>query len=132
MANSVVDANVLLDWLLDRHPQRTKRIEQLFDASHRLVLPDIVFAEVVFALQKYYELTRIEIARNLKRLLKEPRLHANRLLLSPVIDDYLAHPSLSFVDCYLLRVVEVSEAPPLWTFDKKLVNQSGGRAKLIK
>lgn len=127
----MIDTNAILDWLLDRHPERTKAVIKLLRSGSSFTLPDIAIAELVFALQKFYQFTRPEIATALTAIVKEPALICHRALIARATKRYVARPSLSFVDCCLLEMAD-TEDKPLWTFDKKLVNQSGGRAKLLK
>ena len=46
------------------------------------------------------------------------------------IVQFSLHPKLSFEDCYLATSAELSDAKPLWTFDRKLANQALA-AKLV-
>lgn len=132
MVNGTFDTNVLLDWLLDRDSDRTAQIQRFLKRSKRVAVPDAVIIEVIFVLEDAYRFSRSELARNLATILNEPQFQCNRSLFLEALTEYVDHPSFSFVDCYLLQVVEIADVLPLWTFDKKLVNQSGGRAKLLK
>ena len=125
----MLDTNVLLDWLLDRHPERSRQIDTLFSTSRELYVPDAIVVEVAFALEKHYGLSRATVANNISQLLSEPVINCNRTLFNPVIADYLAHPAWSFLDCCLLQYAELQQVSPVWTYDKKLINQSSNRAK---
>ncbi len=127
----MLDTNVLLDWLLVRDDERTKRIDTLLSASSKLQVPDVIIVELTFALEKFYELPRDVVAENTAKVIDEPVFNCNRTLFSRALLDYSNHPALSFVDCCLIHYAELQNALPVWTFDKKLVNQSGGRAKSI-
>ena len=129
--NDVVDTNLLLDWLLGRDMKRVGLIEKLLRSQKRLVVHDLVIAEVVFALQKYYGFRRSVIVQSLTRILDESRWQLNRTVLLGTVLVYRDHPSLSFVDCYLSQAAEAWNTT-LWTFDKKLATQSGGRARVLK
>lgn len=130
MASGALDTNVVLDWLLHRSADRKRSVEQLLNRVNRMV-PDAVVVETVFVLEDQYHFGRDEVAHNLALMFDEPRLRCNRPVLLQAVLTYLHHPSLSFVDCYLLELVSLTD-DILWTFDKKLVNQSSGRAKLLK
>ena len=129
--SGALDTNVILDWLFDRDAKRFKRIEQLLQAGTDFHISDIVFLEIVYILEKYYDLTRSEITRNLSVVMNEPKFTCRRGFLLHVIAIYATERSLSFADCYLLKESERIDSP-LWTFDRKLVKHSGGRAKLLK
>jgi len=127
----VFDTNVLLDWLLKRDPVRSAAINRLLASGRRFIVLDAAIVEFVFALEKIYRFPRADVVKNLTTLLDDPRLLCDQTLLRPAVTDFATHTSLSLVDCYLMRGAETHHTP-LWTFDKKLVNQSGGRARLLK
>lgn len=128
----MIDTNILLDWLLDRDPKRTALIDKLFAKTPELHVPDLAIVELVFTLEQYYDLPRAIVCTNATKVLDEPKLKCNTALFTTALTTYLDHPSLSFVDCCLLRSAELQQNLPLWTFDKKLVNQSSGTARLVK
>ena len=125
----MLDTNVLLDWLLDRDAKRTKLIDKLFSSVGGLQIPDVVIVELTFALEKFYELPRDVVTENISKVVDEPIFNCNRALFRRALIDYSKYPALSFVDCYLIHYAELQHATPVWTFDKKFVNQSRGRAK---
>jgi predicted nucleic-acid-binding protein len=127
----VLDTSVLLDWLLDRDKARTKRIDKLFSSTNELQIPDIIIVELTFVLEKFYEFPRDIVAENINKVIDEPIFNCNRVLFRRALIDYVNYPALSFVDCCLIHYAELQRAAPVWTFDKKLVNQSNGRAKSL-
>jgi predicted nucleic-acid-binding protein len=127
----MLDTNALLDWLLGRDEARTKRIDNLLSSVKELQIPDIIIVELAFALEKFYELPRDIVSENINKIIDEPIFNCNRVLFRRALADYTNRPSLSLVDCCLIHYAELQHATPVWTFDKKLVSQSGGRAKSI-
>lgn len=127
----MVDTNILLDWLLDRDEERTKLIDNLLASATELHLPDVIIVELTFALEKVYALPRDIVTENVSKVIDEPVFNCNRSLFRRALVDYVGHPALSFVDCCLIHYAELQHATPVWTFDKKLVNQSNGRAKIV-
>jgi len=125
----MIDTNILLDWLLDRQEDRTIRIEKLFARAEELYIPDVVIVELSFALEKFYDLPRNIVSNNLNKVFDEPVLNCNRILFQHALVEYLKHPSWSFLDCCLLNYAATQNKLPVWTFDKKLVGQSEGRAE---
>ncbi len=128
----MIDTNILLDWLLNRDHIRTALIDKFFAKTKELHISDLAIAELVFALEKYYELPREIVSQNLTKVLDEPLFNCNRSLFNRAMTEYIEHPSLSFIDCCLLNYTYLQNALPLWTFDKKLISQSSGRARLLK
>jgi predicted nucleic-acid-binding protein len=127
----VIDTNILLDWLLDRDKRRTKLIDKLFSSSKELQIPDIIIVELTFALEKVYELPRDIVVENVNKVMDESVFDCNRALFRRALADYATYSALSFVDCCLIHYGELQHATPVWTFDKKLVSQSNGRAKIV-
>lgn len=129
----MIDTNALLDLLLERDADRAHRVEILI-ARHKkdIHISDLAVQEIVYVLEKYYGFPRPLVVSNLEKLFVEQKFALSRSLFTRAVVDYLAHPSLSFVDACLLTQAELDDDLPLWTFDKKLVNQSGDRAQLLK
>ena len=127
----MIDTNILLDWLLDRDADRTACIDRFFAKTKELHIPDLALAELVFTLEKYYALPRDIVAQNLTKVLDEPIFNCNRSLFRRALVEYNEYPALSFIDCCLLHYADMQNALPLWTFDKKLINQSSGKARLL-
>lgn len=130
--NHVLDTNVLLDWLLERSETRTKKIRRLFSNNRQFVIPDLVVVELAWVLEKHYRFPREAVLINLAKVLDEPLFNCHRTLFSRALVDYADHSALSFLDACLIHYAELQDNLPLWTFDQKLVTQSGGRARLIK
>ena len=127
----MLDTNVLLDWLLDRDADRTAKIDALFTRSLELHVPDVVIVELAFALEKVYELPRVLVADNLNKIIDEAVINCNRSMFRRAIGEYVQHPALSFLDCCLLQYAELQNALPVWTSDKKLIQQSADRARAL-
>lgn len=125
----MIDTNVLLDWVLNRDQSRSERIDKIFLNLKKIYIADLIIAELIFTLEDYYFLPRDIVFLNLSKVLNEEKFICNRTLFQRAIIDYLQHPSLSFVDCCLIHYADLNNDLPLWTFDKKLINQSFGRAK---
>jgi predicted nucleic-acid-binding protein len=125
----VLDTNILLDWLLNRDEARTAQIDSLFAQAQELHIPDTIVIELAFALEKFYELPRQLVVDNLNKVIDEAVFNCNRTLFRQAISEYAAHPVWSFLDSCLLNYAELQNALPVYTFDKKLVNQSAGRAQ---
>lgn len=126
----MIDTNILLDWLLDRNSERTEQVDRLVRRSSELQVADAAIIEMVYALESLYRFPRTTITSNVRKVLNEPVFNCNRMMFGAAVNYYNEHPALSFVDCCLLHYAQLQNALPLWTFDKKLVNQSTGVAKI--
>lgn len=133
MANpATADANVILRLILGDIPEQSDTAQQLLDNGVVLQVNDLVIAEVVYVLEsKQYQFSRGEIVSALGAIITHDGFVTSQALLRQVFIYYLEHPSLSFVDCYSVFHAESKDSLPLYTFDKKLVARSGGRAQLV-
>lgn len=127
----MLDTNVILDWLLQRDPERTRRVDNMIANSSELHVSDVTIIELAYALEKFYKLPRDIVAANVDVVISHDKLNTSNVIFRKVIAHYTDHPSLSFVDCYLINYSRVKHITPVWTFDKKLANQSNKLAKLV-
>lgn len=119
-----LDTCVILRLFTDNTPAQSAVARHLVsDDTNIFHINDAVFFETVYVLQKCYVWPRRAIATALAGLIGRKNIRCNRNFLYQVLDDYVTRPSLSFVDCYLARSTQLSDARPLWTFDRKLANQ---------
>ena len=117
----VVDANVVLRYLLRDHEEFYKEAEALFNEAFsgksRILLLDSVIAEVVYVLSGLYRVKREEIAYVLMELLKGKGVSAtdkDALLEALRI---FGSKNLDFVDCLICAY---SRKFPVISFDKKV------------
>lgn len=122
-----VDTNVILRWLLGDHPELSARAEVLVNraGSDRLVVTDIVMAEIVYVLRGTGR-DREQTAEALLLLLRTEAFEYEHPELVQTIIELLTSTKLDFADCYLLARVR-REHVGLATFDaalEKLYKQS--------
>lgn len=125
-----VDANVLLDWLLQRDTRRTNAAASLFKSVKDLHIADLTIAEMVYVLASEYEVSRPTIVDFMNRIVNEEVFNCNRALIRKALRLYESEPKLSWVDCCAVFYAELNNALPLYTFDKDLIKKSAGKAKL--
>jgi predicted nucleic-acid-binding protein len=133
MAQTVgsLDTNVVLRLLLNDEPsQHTAAAKLLEINSGQFAVADLVVTEVVFALGRYYNFSRPQIAEAVSGLMQLPIINCNRALFERALALFEAHHGLSFEDCCLAVYAELNQAEPLYTFDRKLANQAPN-AKLV-
>ena len=125
-----LDTNLLLRWLTGDVPEQAMLVDQLL-ASGSFRASNLMFAEIAYVLERSWGWSREDVCTNIELVLGHPAIFSNKLLISRAAALYVGRPSLSFVDCCLAVEAELTEALPLYTFDKKLVNQSDGLAALV-
>jgi predicted nucleic-acid-binding protein len=120
-----LDANVLLRLLLNDVPEQHTRALRLFKArAGQLAIADIAVIEVVFVLCRAYDFSREQAAEAIEGLMSLQGLNLNCVLFEKALPVFVERPALSFEDCCLGVYAELNNAEPLWTFDKKLANQT--------
>lgn len=127
-SQSVVDTNVIVRFLIrDDEPlyQRAAVIMAAIREGHRTALiPDIVIAECVYVLQRFYKVPRSEIAVHLRSVLSYPGVATeNRIVVFDALDHYNNH-NVSFVDA-MCASVAAHRGFDLITFDKQLARLVG-------
>ncbi|WP_457623014.1 PIN domain-containing protein [Persephonella sp.] len=121
MKSILVDANVILRYLLADNKDFFEKSEEVFNRAFNgeieVYIKEVVIAEVVYVLEKFYNLDRQEIAEVLKNLLLLRGIKTeNKVYVLRAFDIY-ADKKLDFVDCILCVMSEDYE---ILTFDKKL------------
>ncbi len=117
----IVDANVILRYLLEDDEQLFEKAKSIFDEVLNLkveiLLKEFVIAEVVYVLEKFYKVDRKEISQTLRNLITLRGIKTeNKNFILKALDIY-GHKNLDFVDCILCAM---SEQYYIETFDKKL------------
>lgn len=128
-----IDTNILLRVILGDIPEkRAKALELLARPNTTYYLSSVAITEVAFVMEKQIGYTREEIQENLLRVLEAcSNIQYEEEVLERALAMYVAHPKLSFDDCYLAEEATKHQREPLWTFDHKLAVQSGA-AKEVK
>jgi predicted nucleic-acid-binding protein len=120
-----LDANVVLRLLLnDVADQHAAAVALVESADTPFVVSDIAVIEVVFALCRHYEFSRAAATEAIEGLMSLTQIESNRVMFKRALAFLTDHPKLSFEDCCLATYAELSNAEPLWTFDKKLAGQA--------
>lgn len=126
-----LDTNALLRLLLNDVTEQHEAIKKLLrGTSSRLAVADIAVIELVFVLERHYRFSRQQVKEAIDGLMQLREISCNQTLFENALPVYTNHSALSFEDCCLSIYATLSQAEPLWTFDKKLANQTAG-AKLI-
>jgi len=117
----IIDANVILRYLLKDNEKFYKEAEALFDdvfsGKKKIWIIHSVIAEVVYVLLKLYKVTRKEIAEVLTQLVKIKGINVQDK--EVLLDTFkiFKNRNLDFVDCLLCAY---SKKYQVISFDKKL------------
>ncbi|MDR0960029.1 MAG: PIN domain-containing protein [Propionibacteriaceae bacterium] len=119
-----IDTNILLRATLGDHPEMSPLAQKLIEESvDPLDVPDVVLIEYVHVLEHHYQFNRHQVADLLGDIAAHPNLSLRHDVVEAAVGHYLKHPKLSFVDCFIAEETRARGVEPLWTFDRKLVNQ---------
>lgn len=113
----IFDANMILRYLLNDHPEMAEKAEACLNAGTVSVTTEVI-AEVVYVLNGVYALPRPLIAETVSGFMGLVECRDHDVLL-PALEIY-AGRNLDFVDCVLYAYHKVRGAE-IATFDKKLL-----------
>ena len=112
----VLDANAILRYLLKDIEEQYNEMCDLI-ASEKCVVYLEVVEEVVFVLQKQYNVEREEIKDSFIELMRDIDFDKPDILLI-ALNEYCSPPKLDFVDCLLCGYSKTGRK--VFSFDKKL------------
>ena len=114
---SLVDANVVLRYLLDDQDELSRKAAEILEHIS-VTLPIEVGCEVVYVLQKVYVVNRKDIQQQLSALIREGWVNMDKPAVFLKALEYYANSTLDFVDTLLLAYQAI-EQQEVFTFDKK-------------
>lgn len=122
----MIDANVILRYLLRDNEQLYRKAESLFNevfsGRKRALIIQPVIAEVVYVLQKLYKVSREEIAQVLTEFLRMKGVKAQDKDIMLKSLEIFRYKNLDFVDCLLC----------VYSREYKVVSFDGGVSRCIK
>jgi predicted nucleic-acid-binding protein len=88
--------------------------------AEALMLTDVVFAEIVYVLESFYELAREEVAARLRAVIGFPAIVvADEALLLRALEVYEVH-RIDFAEAYLAACAESSAIAAVASFDRTI------------
>ena len=119
-----VDTNILVRHFRQDHadhsPRATAFLSRIEAGQQRARTADTVVCETVFTLERTYRQPRAHIRDIVLPLLLLPGMVLpNKRRLRRTFDLYLAHPALSFADCYHAALMEGLGLRRIVSFDRK-------------
>lgn len=123
MSSLFVDTNVFLRFLTNDDPIKAKRAERVFrdavSGKISLCTSLLVIAEIIWTLESYYELEKVEIASKIERILNTPNLECAEGLNVLLALDLYVQENIDFIDAY--HAVQLREAQMfrILTYDRK-------------
>ena len=111
-----VDTNVIVRHLTGNPPEQAERATRYLDEADELLL----FAEVAYVLESFYEIPRPDLARMLRDLLDFEAVRVvDSDILQRTIELFETHP-IDFADAYLIASAESTGVGVVASFDRDI------------
>jgi predicted nucleic acid-binding protein len=118
--SAFLDTNVLIRHLTGDPPAQARRATTFLANADRLLLPDLVVAEVVYVLASVYGVERTRIAEMVRAVVGLPAIAVfDSLLLLRALEVY-ERIGIDFADAYLVACAEVSGVNAVASFDRSI------------
>jgi predicted nucleic-acid-binding protein len=122
MIPALLDANVLLRFLTRDDPEKAEDCRQLLLQAARendsLLVTSLVFAELVWVLEKVYKWERLAIAPVLTKLLALPGLNIpEKKILKQALETY-CEAGIDFIDAYQAAVALANGITQIYSYDR--------------
>lgn len=117
----IVDANILLRYLLQDNQELFEAAQHIIERK-QILIPNEIFAEVIYVLEKVYKVPRVDIKQALLELIKYPNLSLTNKNTIIIALEQFAQSRIDFVDALLIGYYK-AEKFEIETFDKKLRNK---------
>jgi predicted nucleic acid-binding protein len=115
-----VDTNVLVRHLTGDPPEQARRATEFLAGADGLVLTDVIFAEVVYVLESFYELEREQVAERLRAVIGFPAIIVlDAPVLLRALEVYEVH-RIDFAEAYLAACAEASGLGAVVSFDRTI------------
>lgn len=114
----IADANVILRYLLNDNEELSEKATIIIE-NNEVLLPNEVIAEIVYVLEKVYEVKNEEISETLLELFKYSNIVVNDIEVLEEAFLLFGKRQLDFVDTLLYAYNKV-KGYEVYTFDNKL------------
>ncbi|OGY47483.1 MAG: hypothetical protein A3J62_03020 [Candidatus Buchananbacteria bacterium RIFCSPHIGHO2_02_FULL_38_8] len=123
MKTSVIDANIIIRFLLHDHPSLSSLAKSIFlkaeQGKIKLYFDEVVIAEVVWTLSSCYKIKKADLVDRMEKLLSQDWVvNSKKNIIHKALLLY-ASSNLDYIDCWVY-IVSKSQGMTLKTFDKKL------------
>jgi predicted nucleic-acid-binding protein len=117
------DTNLFLRYFTNDVPRQANAVETLFRRAAAgeltLVVSQMVIAEIIWTLESFYHLSRLQIRQHLLAILNTPGIEIeNETLISQIVDLY-AEQNIDFIDAYNILWMQRAGVTTAYTFDTR-------------
>jgi predicted nucleic-acid-binding protein len=115
-----LDTNIVVRWVTGDPPDQARRARTFLEQAEKLLLTDLVVAEIVYVLASVYEADRREIADVLRAVLSFRAIAVlDAALLLRALELYEVN-RLDFAEAYLVASAEVSAVGRVASYDRDI------------
>ena len=124
MSGKLLDANIIIRFLVSDDPNKANRVEKLLAGqNNKNILVDIVVAEIIWVLGSYYQFDKSSIIESLKALIHYKSIVCNKTLLESALTLWEKY-NISFIDAYLISVAKLKSLN-IYSYDVKFDKVDG-------
>ena len=130
-----VDTNLFLRYLTNDNPEQADAfVKILLLASAEkasLVTNSMVIAEIIWTMESYYKVPKIDIQQKILAILNTPRLKVidEEIILQAIL--WYADKNTDYIDAYNAAWMLQKGIKPLYTFDRKHFTRIDGLTVLV-
>lgn len=122
MKKVFIDTNVLLRFLLGE--PESVAVQKILNGKNALIIPDIVIAEVVWTLNRFYKWPKDKIIEFLVVLLKSSNIEFNEPIIFSSFNTFLKN-NIKYTDAYISELMRDSNIEEIYSFDRDFDKISG-------
>ncbi|MFN2268940.1 MAG: PIN domain-containing protein [Desulfonatronovibrio sp.] len=123
MKKAFLDTNIFIRYLTNDDPVKADQVDGLLRRAARsqinLYTSEVILAEVVWVLESFYRLDRIQVAEKIRAILHTPGLTVlGRTDMNQVVRDYVEF-NVDFVDALMVAIMEKNDIDQVYSYDRK-------------
>ena len=115
-----LDTNVLVRHFTGDPPELAARATRFLAEGDELLVPDLIVAEVVYVLESFYEVGRVEVAEIIRSLVAFPAIQVIDMELVLRTVELYEIDRLDFAEAYLVASAERSGINEVISFDRSI------------
>lgn len=122
MRRIYIDTNVIVRLLTNDPPELSKKAANFIDDHKdcRLIVNDLIVAEVIFVLESFYKIKKDIIAENLNKFFTIPQIIVeNQKIIEAALDFYVLK-NIDYAEAFLSAYAIENRSPEIASFDKHL------------
>lgn len=115
----ILDANVIIRYLVEDDEKKADAIEHLLKSDEVLILTDVTVSEIIWVLSSYYENTRNEVVEKISTLVQLSSIKCNKRIILFALSLFQKH-NIDWVDAYLAAYGQENNTDGIYSYDHDL------------